>query len=96
MWMGRAVNNLLPVATIGGEIAKARLITLWGIPGIDAAASVMVDKVMQAASVALWGLVGVGCLMASNRDSDLALYAFLGFAFLAVCAIGFFRIQKAG
>ena len=96
MWMGRAVNNLLPVATIGGEIAKARLITLWGTPGIDAAASVMVDKVMQAASVALWGLVGVICLLLSNRDSVLAMYALSGFVVLAICAIGFFHIQKAG
>ena len=96
MWMGRAVNNLLPVATIGGEIAKARLITLWGTPGIEAAASVMVDKVIQAASVALWGLAGVICLMLSNRDSALAMYALTGFVVLAICAVGFFHIQKAG
>ena len=27
LWIGRAINTLLPVASIGGEIAKARLIT---------------------------------------------------------------------
>ena len=28
LWIGRAINTLLPVATIGGEIAKARLLIL--------------------------------------------------------------------
>lgn len=96
MWMGRAVNNLLPVATIGGEIAKARLISLWGINGIDATASVMVDKVIQAVAVAIWGLIGVSCLLMMNSDNELALYALGGFLVLAFCATGFFLVQKAG
>ena len=96
MWMGRAVNNLLPVATIGGEIAKARLITLWGVNGFDAAASVMVDKVVQAISVALWGLVGVCSLLYISENDVLAFYALFGFAILAGCAIGFLYVQKAG
>ena len=96
MWMGRAVNNLLPVATIGGEIAKARLISLWGIRGIDAAASVMVDKVVQAISVAMWGLIGVCSLLYLSKDNDLAFYAFAGFVILTLGAIGFLLVQKAG
>lgn len=96
LWMGRAVNNLLPVATIGGEIAKARLIHFWGVKGVDAAASVMVDKVIQAISVALWGLVGVGCLLYLSEDRQLALYALLGFTLLAASAVGFLYLQKAG
>ncbi len=96
MWMGRAVNNLLPVATIGGEIAKARLISLWGVKGIDAAASVMVDKVVQAISVALWGLIGVSTLVYLNKNAELALYAFAGFIMLTLGAFGFLLVQKAG
>lgn len=96
MWMGRAVNNLLPVATIGGEIAKARLISLWGIKGIDAAASVMVDKVVQAISVAIWGLIGVCSLFYLSKDNDLAFYAFIGFVILILGAIGFLLLQRAG
>jgi len=96
MWMGRAVNNLLPVATIGGEIAKARLVSLWGIKGTDAAASVMVDKVVQAISVALWGFIGVCSLLYLSDNDELAFYAFLGFIILALCSIGFLYVQKAG
>ena len=96
MWMGRAVNNLLPVATIGGEIAKARVISLWGVKGIDAAASVMVDKVVQAISVALWGFIGVCSLLYLSDNEELAFYAFVGFVILAFCSIGFLYVQKAG
>ena len=96
LWMGRAVNNLLPVATIGGEIAKARLITLWGVRGIDAAASVMVDKVIQAISVVLWGLIGVCTLLSLTNNRELAISAFIGFVVLAICAVGFLYAQKAG
>lgn len=96
MWMGRAVNNLLPVASIGGEIAKARLISLWGISGIDAAASVMVDKVVQAISVVIWGLTGVCILLFTRQDNELAVYALIGFLIVGCCAIGFLYAQKAG
>jgi putative membrane protein len=96
MWLGRAVNNLLPVATIGGEIAKARIISLHGVKGIDAAASVMVDKVIQAISVAIWGFIGVSTLLILSDNDELAFYAILGFITLASCAIGFLYVQKAG
>ncbi len=96
LWMGRAVNNLLPVATIGGEIVKARLVHFRGIAGIDAAASVMVDKVIQAMSVAVWGLIGVCLLVYLTNHDALALYALLGFLTLAGCTAGFFYVQKAG
>jgi len=44
IWIGRAINTLLPVATIGGEIAKVRLISLWGANAIVASASVVVES----------------------------------------------------
>jgi len=96
MWMGRAVNNLVPTATIGGEIVKARLISSWGVSGINAIASVVVDKAMQALSVAIWGLVGVSTLLIYSTDDELALYATIGFVILLCCAIGFLIVQRLG
>lgn len=96
MWMGRAVNNLLPVATIGGEVVKARLVHLWGTEGISAAASVMIDKVSQALSLALWGLIGVICLMLLSTDTKLAMYATSGFGLLLAGTLIFMFLQKKG
>ncbi|MCZ6526658.1 MAG: lysylphosphatidylglycerol synthase domain-containing protein [Gammaproteobacteria bacterium] len=96
MWMGRSVNNLLPVATIGGEVAKARLVSLWACKGTDASASVIVDKTVQVLAVLVWGLAGVSLLLSSSLDDQLALIALAGFAVLALCVTGFFMFQKAG
>ena len=60
MWVGRGINNFLPVATIGGEIVKARFVTLRGCPVKDATASVMVDKAIQALALIIWGITGIG------------------------------------
>lgn len=96
IWMARAVNNLLPVASIGGEVAKARLAYHWGCSATTATASVIVDKTLQVVAVILWGLTGVACLLLLSRDDKLAYLALTGFGVLSVGALGFFLVQRAG
>ena len=96
IWMGRAINNLLPVATIGGEVIKARLIILSGIAGTHASASVLVDKTVQVLAVIVWGLIGVGLLLYLSIDNHLALISLFGFIILTVAVVVFLIIQKAG
>lgn len=96
MWAGRSVNNLLPVATIGGEVVKARLLTLWGADMVQALASVVVDKTVQVIALLVWGLAGTGLLFASSLNDPLALAILGGFAALAIAVSGFFMAQKAG
>ena len=96
IWLGRSVNSLLPVATIGGEIVKARLLTLWGGSGIDASASVLVDKTVQVLAVIAWGLAGIALLFYMALNNQLALVALGGFAVLALCVTGFLLVQRAG
>lgn len=96
MWMGRAINTLLPVATIGGEIAKARLVTLWGANAIAASASVLVDKTVQALSVISWGIIGIILLFQFTTDPSIAYPALLGASLLGLGIIGFILVQHAG
>lgn len=96
IWMGRAVNTLLPVATIGGEIVKARYIALSGGDANTATASVMVDKSIQAFAVVLWGFIGVGLLIYNATDNNLATLTLAGFIILATSVTIFIYIQKAG
>ena len=96
IWMARAVNNLLPVASIGGEVAKARLAFHWGHPATVATASVIVDKTVQVTAVILWGLTGAACLLFLSLDDRLAYLAMGGFGVLTVCVGGFFLVQRAG
>lgn len=96
LWIGRAINTLLPVATIGGEIAKARLVTVWGTRGIDASASVLVDKTVQAMAVAIWAFIGTLLLVHLALDNELAIAAMLGIIALAAGLLGFILVQHAG
>ena len=42
-WICGAINTLLPVFQVGGELVRARLITIRGVSGAEAGASVVVD-----------------------------------------------------
>jgi len=96
MWMGRAVNILLPVATIGGEVVKARLITLWGANAADASATVLVNKTVQALALIPWGLVGAGLLFYLGIDNGIAIPIMLGVTVLGIGIIGFILVQHFG
>ena len=96
LWMGRAINTLLPVATIGGEIAKARLLMLWGRGGIDSSASVMVDKTVQALALVPWAIIGTALLVYLAIDNELAQLIMLGTLLLGLGIVGFILVQRAG
>ena len=96
LWMGRAINTLLPVASIGGEVVKARMLILWGYPKAESSASVVVDKTVQVFGVIIWGLIGVTLLIHYSVEQELISAALIGFAVLGACAAGFVLAQKAG
>lgn len=95
-WMGHAVNQLLPVASIGGEVVKARVLTLWTYSAIEAFSTMVVDKTVQAVAVLLWGLVGVVLLVVLVPDDSVWIGAAISALVLAVCIGGFVAIQIAG
>ena len=96
LWMGRAINTLLPVATIGGEIAKARLITLWGARGIDATASVLVDKTVQALALVPWGMIGAISVVYLAVANELVKSILIALSLLGLGILGFILVQRAG
>ena len=97
MWIGSSVNFLLPVATVGGEFVKARILTLRSVPGVDAAASVVLDKTVQAISVLLWALVGIAILaVVAPPGESMVAAALVGAALLALGITGFVLVQNAG
>lgn len=96
LWIGRAINTLLPVASIGGEIAKARLLMLWGRGGVDASASVLVDKTVQALALVPWAIIGTALLVTLAIDNELAILIMLGTFLLGLGIVGFVIIQRAG
>ena len=95
-WMGSAVNSLLPVANIGGEVVRARQIMRHGVAGSAAGASVIVDKTVQALTVLIWGLIGLALLVGHTGDREVIAGASVGFALFAAGVAGFFAVQRLG
>ena len=95
-WMGRAVNTLLPVASIGGEVVKARTLILWGINPAHASASAIVDKTIQALTTVVWGSAGTILLAYLALDNKLAFSILVGVSAIGTGIAGFVILQKAG
>lgn len=95
-WMGAAVNALLPVATVGGEVIKARVLVLSGAPLTDAAAATLVDKTVQAIATLIWGIVGLMVLASSTPDDNILWGGLIGAALLALGIGGFAAVQLLG
>jgi putative membrane protein len=91
-----AINALLPVAQIGGEIAGGRVITFFGIPGELAGATVLVDMLMQTFTLLLFTIVGIGVLATVVADHALVGSLVAGTAIMALALFGFFAAQRFG
>ncbi len=69
-----ALNRLLPVANIGGEIVGIRLLAHSGVDGTVAAASVIVETLLTIVSVYLFVAIGVVCLLQMTGTTQLTRY----------------------
>jgi putative membrane protein len=91
-----AINALLPVAQIGGEIAGVRVMTFFGLPGEIAGASVLVDMLMQAFTLLLFTIIGIGVLATVVADRALVGSLVAGAVIMGLALGGFFAAQRFG
>ncbi len=91
-----AINSLLPVAQVGGEIAGARLMTFSGIPAGLSGATVLVDIFLQVVSLFLFTLVGLGIFSVYGADDALLGPILLGTVIMGAALAGFFLAQRFG
>ncbi|MGI9451575.1 MAG: flippase-like domain-containing protein [Geminicoccaceae bacterium] len=96
-WYGEAVNALLPVAQVGGDILRGRLHARTGIPGPTALGIVVVDlatTVYAQMAFAAFGLVGFAIFLRGHDDLVWHLGATL--LVLGILVLGFFVAQQRG
>lgn len=91
-----AINTLLPVAQVGGDIIGARLATFYGVDGGSAGASILVDLLTQTATQFVFALVGLALLVALGGNETLVFWVSVGLALMAVAVLGFFFFQRMG
>jgi putative membrane protein len=76
----QAVNGLLPVANIGGELVGIRLLMRQGVDGTWAAASVIVEVLLTIVDQYLFVALGVICLLQITGAMRLSIELMLGLA----------------
>jgi putative membrane protein len=62
-WVREAVNNLLPLAQIGGELIVTRLLRRRGVPLASAIGGTVADLMMEMATQVLFTVLGVALLV---------------------------------
>ena len=91
-----AINVMLPVATVGGDIVGARLITFWGLAAGLAGASILVDLLLQASGQAVFAAVGALLLAQVAGAESLVGWVLSGVGVAAIGLFGFYLAQRFG
>jgi putative membrane protein len=95
-WIRESINNLLPVAQIGGDFVGARLLASFGLSGSLAGASVLVDMLVQVSTQLLFTAVGIAVLANFDASSNVLQTAITGLFILTPGIFGFFLMQQFG
>ena len=95
-WIREAVNNLLPVAQIGGEFVVARLLQRRGVPLAPAVAGTVADLTMEMMTQIAFTLVGLALLVQSVGNSGIAASVLGGVLVAVLIAASFLGAQLFG
>jgi putative membrane protein len=76
----QAINRLLPVANVGGELAGVRLLTRQGVPGATAGASIVVELLLSLFAQYLFVAIGVVCLVSRSGGARVVHALMVGLA----------------
>jgi len=95
-WIREAINNLLPVAQIGGEGVGARLLARQGVPLGLAGASATVDLTVEVITQILFTLVGIGLLLKRWHGDWIWEWLRLGLPAALLAAGAFIAAQRFG
>jgi putative membrane protein len=95
-WIRESINSLLPVASIGGDMASVRLARLRGVPGTQAAASMVVDTTVGAATQLVFVICGMALLLMRSSERNAVVFAWavligVGLFFVAIAAFVLFQ-----
>jgi putative membrane protein len=91
-----AINRLLPVANIGGEIAGIRMLSRDGAPPAVVAASVIVEVLLTIISQLLFAVAGVLLLLHLTGKVALASQLLLGLALTLPVIAGLYLLVHRG
>ena len=74
----QAINRLLPVANVGGDLVGIRLLTQQGVDGTTATASVIIELLLVLVAQYLFVVLGVICLLERTENAHVIQALALG------------------
>ena len=95
-WMGDAVNSMLPVAQVGGEIVRMRVGALWGIPFAVSAASVLIDMTICVLTQIVFALSGFWLFVSLTGHGSVDRTLVVGVVVGLLAVGGFYTVQRIG
>ncbi len=93
-WIAEAINSLLPVAQVGGDVERARLAARLGQSGAEAGATVVVDFTLGVITQLLYTLLGVWLFIRGGAAEGDARGWLLGLLVAALGIAGFYVVQR--
>jgi putative membrane protein len=94
-FLREAINSLLPVAQIGGDVIGARMLATYGPPASVAAASVIADKTIEILGQFAYTIAGFVLLVGRSENSDLLPGIGFGLIIAGPLLLGFLGLQNS-
>lgn len=95
-WVCGSVNTLLPVAQVGGELVRARLLTFCGVRGPESGASAVVDVTIAATTQSVFSIIGILILLQYDILKDATYATAFGLLVFSILLVSFFFVQRLG
>jgi putative membrane protein len=95
-WIREAVNSLLPVAQLGGNLVGIRLLMHRGVSGAIAGAATTLDITMEALTQFVFTILGIAALASLDADRSWGGWLQGVVIAMAVGIVGFIIAQRAG
>jgi putative membrane protein len=95
-WIGESVNGLLPVAQVGGDVARASLVAARGVPPPDAAATMIADLSAGIVTQVLFALGGAMVFADLRVSADASRQTLLAIGIAAVPVLAILALHAYG
>lgn len=96
LWLRASVNNLMPVARIGGEVVAVRVMMKHGILKTTAIASTIVELTTSVVAVFLFDIIGIGLFVLHIADRHTGWQLIFGLLLSVPAIIGLIAVQRIG
>jgi putative membrane protein len=91
-----AINRLLPVANVGGEVVGARLLVRRGVSYPVAVGSILVETMLNILSQVVFLILGLACLLHATQHFEAAGVVITAVAVAAIIVSLMFWILRSG